>query len=262
MQNYLHFRSLNKYNYPVFWSLKKSLKKWAKFCVAENVFSYSTFSIHLETPLGIFTLGLGTTGLQHKDTFMQYIKNIWINREPLTHAGTYISVLCASLQLSLQPSQGETDWGDYWLLPFRLTQAQCGHKLTILPAHCLHWNHSPSSQRALRCPAECTLFHYDRSDSSVTLHSLRLFFVSIMSSSIFSSASLMLSFQSYAISLSIPFCVSFFLPPNSFFSIILPSAKHLASAWQFFCLDISPCHFCDPNFCVGVLTLRLPFCMS
>lgn len=140
-------------------------------------------------------------------------------------------------------------------MPFRLTHS--GHKLATCypPSHCLHRNHSLSSQGALRCPAESTVSHYDRSDSSVTLHSLCLLFVSATSSSIFSSAFLMLLFQSSAISLSIPVWIPSFRAWTLFFSN--PLCPHLTFVWQCFCLGVSPCYLCVPCISVGVLS-----CMS
>lgn len=126
---------------------------------------------------GILTPRLGTNGLKHNDIFMQCTKKIWLNRKSSDTRGTYISALWLRLRLSLQPSQGETDWGDYWLLSFRLTQAQCGRKLPILPA--------------IVCPATTLLHHKghwgaqlsERSPTTAGVTALSLFILSVSPSS-------------------------------------------------------------------------------
>lgn len=160
----------------------------------------------------------------------------------------------STTQLRLQPSQGDTDWGDYWL-PFRLTQS--GHKLAILPA--------------IVC-TETTLFHHkghwgaqlsQRSPTTTGVTAVSLFILSVSSSSplrpqaSFSSAFLMLLFQSSAISLSIPVWIPSFWARTLFFSNPFCPAKHLTFVWQCFCVGVSPCYLCVPCISVGVLS-----CMS
>lgn len=173
-----------------------------------------------------------------------------MNKQETTAACRHIHL--STTQLRLQPSLGETAWGDYWL-PFGLTQS--GHKLANLPA-------IVCTETALSCPVEPTVSRYDRSDSNVTHHSPPLLVVCASSSSTFSSVFLVLLFQSCAISLSIRVCIPFFLARTLIFSSTLCPAKHLTFVWQCFSLDVYTCRLCVLCISVGVLSLHLSSCMS
>lgn len=172
------------------------------------------------------------------------------NRKPLLHSDTCLS--CTQLRLQLY--QGETDRG--LLIAFWARQSL---SISFLSPRLLSAVKPPppSSQGALRCPAESPVSHYDRSDSNVTLYSLHPHFHLHCVLKNLLAAILMLLFHSYAISLSFPVWIPSSPAPTLFLSNSLCPAKHLTFAWPCFCLGVSLCYLRVPCISVGVLS-----CMS